>query len=170
MVLLKGFDDSGFVWYTNYQSQKAAHLAENPYAALTFWWPSMQRSVRVEGIVRRVPDEESNTYFESRPPTSRLGAWASDQSRPVEGRDVLVERWDALVEEHLDEEGALKKDVKRPPHWGGFRLVPDTVEFWKGREARLHDRIVYKRNTSEECSTGEPSKSKEEWETMRLQP
>lgn len=118
----------------------------------------------------RVSDEESDCYFESRPPKSRLGAWASDQSRPVAGRDVLEGRWSGLLEEHLDQEGGMKKDVKRPPFWGGFRLVPDTIEFWKGREARLHDRIVYERETPEELIPGEDDKLKEEWKTIRLQP
>lgn len=170
MVLLKAFDDSGFVWYTNYGSRKAAQLEDNPFAALTFWWPSLERSVRIEGKVNRVPTEESDAYFESRPPTSRLGAWASDQSKPVGGRHVVEERWNGLVDDHLDEKGGLKKDVERPPHWGGFRLVPDRVEFWKGREARLHDRILYELAENEDWTPSEELKGNSRWTKTRLQP
>lgn len=170
MVLLKAFDHNGFVWYTNYHSRKAAQLHENPFAALTFWWPSLERSVRIEGLVERVPDEESEAYFTSRPPTSRLGAWASDQSKPLDDRIVIEERWKALVDDHLDEEGNLKKDIGRPPHWGGFRLVPDTIEFWKGREARLHDRVVYQLIQQNDRAPGEDVAQRATWTTTRLQP
>lgn len=159
MVLLKGFDERGFVWYTNYESKKAKDIDSNPYAALTFWWPSLERSVRIEGVVMRVAEEESDKYFGSRPPLSRIGAWASDQSRPVQSDGVLQGKLSELKEEYLDEDGNLKKEIERPPFWGGFRLNPDRIEFWTGRPARLHDRIVYSRK-----EVGDS------WSRQRLQP
>lgn len=157
IVLLKRFDEKGFVWYTNYDSHKATHLAQNPFAALVFWWPILERSVRVEGSVTKVPSEESDEYFQSRPTQSRLGAWASDQSRPVEGRHVLEGRLQTLQADFLDEEGGVKQKIERPQHWGGYRLDPDRIEFWKGCSARLHDRIVY-------------IKEGDDWSVHRLQP
>ncbi|GAB0491343.1 hypothetical protein MMPV_002596 [Pyropia vietnamensis] len=163
-VLLKGVDERGFVWYTNYTSRKAADLDAVPAAALTFWWPELERSVRVEGAVARVPAAESDAYFASRPPGSRLGAWASDQSAPASDRGVMEARMAALEAEYYGPAGAAGggeplKDIPRPPHWGGYRLTPKLVEFWKGRKSRVHDRL---------CYTREPGAEK--WTMTRLQP
>lgn len=171
MVLLKGYDERGFVWYTNYESRKAQELSECPYAALTFWWAGLERSVRVEGPVQQISEEESDKYFKSRPPESQLGAWVSDQSRQTEGRVMMEERWEQLRSDHLDGEGNMVKGIERPPHWGGYRLVPDRVEFWKGRSARLHDRIVYERDVSERKEGGDLWEGADDvWTQKRLQP
>lgn len=159
-VLLKAIDERGFVWYTNYESRKAIELSSNTAAALTFWWPSLERSVRVEGDVVRVNEEESDAYFESRPPKSRLGAWASQQSRPLDDRKQLEQTWEQLVHKHLDDDReSLKLHIPRPEHWGGYRLIPTMIEFWKGRASRLHDRIVFRRDSTDD-----------EWTRSRLQP
>lgn len=160
-VLLKGVDERGFVWYTNYNSRKSQELAGNPAAALTFWWAGSERSVRVEGDVARVSAEESDEYFGSRPPMSRLGAWVSEQSSEVSGREVLEERWEGLMKEYLPSGKGSEpvKEIERPPHWGGFRLVPTRIEFWKGRSSRLHDRVVFERASAELT-----------WTQKRLQP
>jgi len=139
MVLLRGVDRRGFVFYTNYDSRKAAELAANPRAALVFWWGELQRQVRVEGPVERTSQEESAAYFRTRPPGSRLSAWASPQSRVIPGRAVLDERVAELAARHPD------GDVPLPPFWGGYRLVPEVVELWQGRPNRLHDRLRYTR-------------------------
>ena len=138
VVLLKGFDGRGFVFYTNYGGRKGRELDENARAALLFYWGELERQVRIEGTASRVPEEESDAYYASRPRGSRLGAWASEQSRVVEGREVLEGRIRGLEAEY---EG---REVPRPPFWGGYRVVPEIVEFWQGRENRLHDRIVYR--------------------------
>ena len=151
VVLLKGFDGRGFVFYTNYEGRKGRELEENPRAALLFYWGELERQVRVEGTVSRVSDEESDAYYASRPRGSRLGAWASEQSRTVEGRGVLEGRLGDLEAEY---EG---REVPRPPFWGGYRVEPEVVEFWQGRENRLHDRIVF-------CREGGG------WKIERLQP
>jgi pyridoxamine 5'-phosphate oxidase len=136
-VLLKHYDERGFVFYTNLQSNKGRQLAEIPEAALVFHWKSIQRQVLVEGAVERVSDEEADAYFASRPRGSQLGAWASEQSRPLASRDVLLEAVAELESKHAG------STIPRPPHWTGFRLVPRMVEFWDGQDNRLHDRFRY---------------------------
>ncbi len=137
IVLIKGYDAQGIVWYTNYDSRKGRQLAGNPYAALQFHWVELERVVRIEGIVERVSDEESDQYFHSRPLDSRIGAWASPQSQVIAGRSVLVTNAARYGAQFL-----LKPS--RPPHWGGYRLKPDQWEFWQGRKSRLHDRLRYR--------------------------
>ncbi|MBV8035677.1 pyridoxamine 5'-phosphate oxidase [Roseateles sp.] len=137
IVLLKGCDARGMVWFTNYESRKGEELAHNPYAALQFHWVEMERVVRIEGRVEKTSARESDDYFKSRPLDSRLGAWASPQSRVIGTRAVLVANAaKAAVQHGLNPE--------RPPHWGGFRLVPDLFEFWQGRRSRLHDRLRFR--------------------------
>ena len=151
VVLLKSFDERGFVFYTNYEGRKGRELEENPRAALLFYWGELERQVRIEGAVSRVSEEESDAYYASRPRGSRLGALASEQSRAIEGRGALEGRISSLEAEY---EG---REVPRPPFWGGYRVEPEATEFWQGRENRLHDRLLYRRGDGG-------------WKMERLQP
>ena len=141
IVLLKGLDPRGFVFYTNYASRKGRELAANPAAALCFLWKELARQVRIEGVTEKVTAAESDEYFATRPLGARVGAWASPQSEAIAGREWLEQRWAELAKQH----GELPP---RPPHWGGYRLVPDYIEFWQGRLSRLHDRIVFTREAA----------------------
>jgi pyridoxamine 5'-phosphate oxidase len=140
MVLLKAHGPRGFVFYTNEQSAKGDQLRQNPRAALLFHWKSLRRQVRIEGSVERVSDAEANTYFATRSRDSQLGAWASDQSRPLDRRATFEQRFDEMRQRY---EGA---DVPRPPHWGGYRVIPERVEFWTDRPYRLHERRLFARS------------------------
>jgi pyridoxamine 5'-phosphate oxidase len=144
MVLLKQVDHDGFVFFTNYNSVKAAQLDANPFAALVFYWSKLDRQVRVEGSVVRTPAEESREYFRTRPRESQIGAWASAQSEVISGRNVLEQRAQELDQLYCD------RDVDCPEHWGGYRLRPERIEFWKSRVGRLHDRILYQRGPGDE--------------------
>jgi pyridoxamine 5'-phosphate oxidase len=152
IVLLKGFSEDGFVFFTNYKSYKAMQLEENPKACLVFFWKELERQVRIMGLVKKVSTEESDSYFHSRPKYSRIGALASPQSQVIESRQWIDEEFVKLVEEYKD------KDPQRPSHWGGYSIKPIIMEFWQGRPSRLHDRIQY---TLEENG---------EWKIERLAP
>jgi pyridoxamine 5'-phosphate oxidase len=150
-VLLKDYDKSGFVFFSNYESRKAKDIDENPQASLLFFWKELERQVRIEGRIEKVDATESDSYFHSRPEGSRIGAWASPQSRVVSSRDVIeenVRRYQAAFEQ---------APIPRPPHWGGYRVIPVHIEFWQGRPSRLHDRILY-------------SLEAESWKISRLAP
>jgi pyridoxamine 5'-phosphate oxidase len=138
MVLLKGADERGFVFYTNYESRKGRELADTPWAALTFFWPEMERQIRIEGRVEPVSAEESDAYFHSRPVGSQLSASASRQSEVIAGREELEQRVAELSAQYQNQE------IPRPENWGGFRVIPDAIEFWQGRASRLHDRLRYR--------------------------
>ena len=152
VVLLKGLDDRGFSFFTNYESAKGAQLAANPRAAAVFFWKELERQVRIEGAVERVGAEEADAYFASRPAGSRIGAWASAQSQPVESREGLEDIYRSF------EEKLAGSEIARPPYWGGYRILPHRIEFWQGRASRLHDRIVFVKG------------SNGGWDRWRLQP
>jgi pyridoxamine 5'-phosphate oxidase len=137
-VLLKGFDHRGMVFFTNYNSRKAAQIHDHPRVSLLFWWQPLERQVRIEGAVVRTTEEESDAYWATRPRGSQLGAWASDQSKVIAGRGDLDARFEELAAIYKD------RPIPRPPHWGGYRVIPLLFEFWQGRADRLHDRFVYR--------------------------
>ena len=155
IVLLKGVDERGFRFYTNYDSRKGTELAQNPHVALVFWWAPLERQVRIEGQAERLPSEESTEYFHSRPRGSRLGAWASPQSRVVESRAELERNLEDVTAEYEDAES-----IPRPSHWGGYVVRPTAIEFWQGRPNRLHDRLRFRR----------PTPDAEDWTLERLAP
>jgi pyridoxamine 5'-phosphate oxidase len=151
MVLLKKFDENGFEFFTNYESRKGKDLKENPYACLLFYWDKLERQVRIEGKVEKVSKKESEDYFNTRPFKSRLGAWASNQSTVIDSRSVVIKEF----VKYLMKFGS--KNIPLPPHWGGYRLIPELFEFWQGRTNRLHDRIIY-------------TKKNNTWDIKRLAP
>ncbi len=154
IVLLKGLDARGFQFYSNYESQKGTELSQNPHAALVFWWAPLERQVRIEGRVDRLPDDESTEYFHSRPRGSQLGAWASPQSQVVDDRAELEENLASVQAEYEDDD-----PIPRPPHWGGYVVRPTQIEFWQGRPNRLHDRLRYRR-----------ANEQDDWTLERLAP
>ena len=151
VVLLKSFNEEGFVFFTNYESRKAIELIKNPHSSIVFDWHMMERQVRIEGVAKKVSEEESDKYFYSRPKGSQIGAWVSPQSTFIDGREELEAR-QAKIESDFND-----KPITRPPHWGGFVLQPHTIEFWQGRQSRLHDRLIY-------------MKTEEKWILRRLAP
>lgn len=151
MVLLRGLDSRGLVFYTSYFSRKGRDLTANPHAAALFWWPQLERQVRIEGSVGQLPEDESDVYFAGRPRGHQLGAWASEQSEPVESREILDQRMLDYAERFEDEE------VPRPHSWGGYLVKPERIEFWQGRPNRMHDRLEFTRGAAA-------------WKMQRLQP
>lgn len=143
MLLLKGLDERGFVFFSNYKSAKGQQLMEHPVAAMTFFWPTLERQVRIEGAVEQVSEAESDAYYNQRPLGSRLGAWASEQSQPLSGRNELE-----VALQAVEQRFAGEPLPPRPKHWGGYRVLPDSIEFWQGRTCRLHDRLRYQRESN----------------------
>ncbi len=139
IVLLKGLDANGFVFFTNYSSAKGQEIEANPNAALVFFWKELERQVRIEGRIEKVSEAESDAYFQSRPAESRLGAWASEQSSPIPDRQVLDDNYNKYKQQ-------FGENIPRPEHWGGYRLIPHSIEFWQGRSSRMHDRIRFSQN------------------------
>ncbi len=152
IVLLKGFDENGFIFYSNYKSKKGQEIETNPNVALVFHWHDLERQIRIEGQAGRVEASLSDKYYNSRPRKSRLGAWASPQSQTIDNREILENNMQQLQADYGEE-----KPIPRPPHWGGYRVAPSMIEFWQGRSSRLHDRIVYQ-------------KDNEAWRIQRLAP
>ena len=140
IVLLKGLDDKGFVFFTNYNSEKGRDIAENPNVSLVFFWKELERQVCIEGIAEKVSDAESDEYFHSRPAGSRIGAWSSPQSTVIPNREILEENYNRYSAQYGD-------NAPRPEHWGGYRIIPSSIEFWQGRSSRMHDRIIFSQNT-----------------------
>jgi pyridoxamine 5'-phosphate oxidase len=151
VVLLKQLDERGFSFFTNYESKKGKSMAENPNVALNFWWTTLERQIRVEGVVKKLPEAESDAYFASRPAGSRLGAWVSEQSSIIKNREMLENRQADFDAKYPNGE------IERPPHWGGYIVEPHLIEFWQGRPSRLHDRLQFTKNG-------------EAWEMVRLSP
>lgn len=151
IVLLKGLDEKGFIFYTNYDSAKGNEIDANPFVALVFFWQELERQVRIEGSVVRISEEESDTYFNSRPEGSKIGAWSSPQSQIISDRSILDKNYKAVQLQFAN------KEILRPQHWGGYRVIPNRVEFWQGRSNRMHDRIVFTRSVNE-------------WNSFRLAP
>ena len=163
IVLLKGYNPEGFIFFTNYESDKGKNLAHNPNAALVFFWKELERQIRIEGTVQKVSAEESDRYFNSRPASSRIGAWASPQSAVIENRLVIeqnVERYSSIF---------ANDSIERPDHWGGYIVEPRSIEFWQGRSSRLHDRIRYKLETSA-YNAATDTKTDVNWKIERLAP
>lgn len=152
IVLLKDYDEEGFVFFTNYQSAKGNNIQTNSNVALVFFWKELERQIRIEGVAQKISDQQSDDYYHSRPTESKIGAWASPQSQKIESREVLENNFKKTEMDFKDQ------DIKRPPHWGGYKVLPNKIEFWQGRPGRLHDRIEY-------------SKKKEgNWAFIRLAP
>ena len=163
IVLLKGYNPEGFIFFTNYESDKGKNLAQNPNAALVFFWKELERQIRIEGTVQKVSAEESDRYFNSRPASSRIGAWASPQSAVIENRLVIeqnVERYTSIF---------ANDSIERPDHWGGYIVKPTSIEFWQGRSSRLHDRIRYKLETSD-YNAATDTRIDANWKIERLAP
>lgn len=151
IVLLKGYNNEGFIFFTNYESHKGKQLEENPFASLVFFWKELERQVRITGHVKKISEEDSDVYFNSRPQMSKIGAWASPQSTVIADRSVIEHQFETLSEKFGEH------PIGRPPHWGGYVVVPTVIEFWQGRPSRLHDRILY-------------TKQNENWKIERLAP
>ncbi|QJD98485.1 pyridoxamine 5'-phosphate oxidase [Mucilaginibacter robiniae] len=152
ILLLKGFDERGFIFYTNYLSRKGKEITKNPHAAMTFFWGPLERQIRIEGTLEKLSKEESEKYFHSRPKGSQIGALASPQSQEIADRSIVENKWKQLETEYTD------KEIPKPSYWGGYILRPQLIEFWQGRSSRLHDRILYKKS------------DKSNWKKVRLAP